>query len=121
MPATAAAVWAAPLAPRSLAFARQAPRSGIAKHSDGLNFMLTAHLGVAVPEPAGSAWVRVGGECRAWTEGGVLLLDTAFVHETWNGAAAPRIVLVADVWHPDLSAAEVAALEALYACDAERH
>lgn len=116
MPATAAAVAGAPLAPRSLAFARQAPGTGIAPHSDGLNFILTAHLGCVVPDPPGSAWIHIGDQRVAWTEGGVVLLDTAFVHKTWNGAARPRVVLVADVWHPDLSAAEVAALDTLYAC-----
>lgn len=121
MPATAAAVAGAPLAPRSLAFAQQAPGTGISAHSDGLNFILTAHLGCTIPAPAGAAWIAIGEQRVAWTEGGVVLLDTAFVHKTWNGAATPRVVLVADVWHPDLSAAEVTALEALYACHAERN
>lgn len=121
MPATAAAVAGTPLAPRSLAFARQAPGTGIAPHSDGLNFILTAHLGCVVPDPPGSAWIHIGEKRVAWTEGGVVLFDTAFVHKTWNGAARPRVVLVADVWHPDLSTAEVTALDVLYACHAERN
>lgn len=38
-------------------FAKQAPKTGIAPHSDGCNFILTAHLGLDVPE--GKCWIKV--------------------------------------------------------------
>ena len=39
-----------PLAVRGVCFARQAPGSGVAPHSDGRNFILTSHLGLKIPD-----------------------------------------------------------------------
>jgi hypothetical protein len=38
-----------PTAIRGVLFARQAPGSSVNRHSDGRNFVLTAHLGLKVP------------------------------------------------------------------------
>ena len=49
-------------------------------HSDGRNFILTAHLGVSVPKEGCS--ITVGGEKRSWEQDKVLVFDTSFTHET---------------------------------------
>ena len=48
------------------------------------------------------ARIRVGSEVREWEEGRVLILDDSFEHEAWNPADEARIVLLVDVWHPEL-------------------
>ena len=35
----------------------------------------------------------------------VSIFDDSFDHEVWNNASSPRVVLLIDVWHPDLDAA----------------
>ena len=56
----------------------------------------------------------VGDEERRWEVGKALLFDDAFVHSVWNETAADRVVLLADIWHPDLSADEIAAVQAMF-------
>lgn len=100
-----------PLAVRGVCFARQAPGSGVAEHSDGRNFILTSHLGLKVPE---GCWIEVGGERSGWSEGKLTTLDTSFVHSTGNPTTEERHVLILDFWHPELTEAERAALEFVY-------
>lgn len=61
-------------------FAKQAAKTGIQSHSDGCNFILTAHLGLDVPE--GKCWIKVGDEKREWKNGKAMAFDTHYYHET---------------------------------------
>ena len=101
---------------RIVRFARQRPGTAVARHSDGRNFVLTAHLGLSVPSPTSGSdcWISVAGEKRRWREGEVLVLDTSFHHETANESREPRDVLIVDFWHPELTPAEIEALEFIY-------
>ena len=58
--------------------------------------------------------MKVGGETRRWQEGKCLVFDDSLEHEAWNLAPEPRIVLIIDFWHPDLTPAEIAFLEGLH-------
>jgi hypothetical protein len=73
-------------------FARQAPGTGIAPHTDGANFVQTSHLGLLVPDaPPGAVRIEAGVEVRGWVEGKVWVCDTSFVHSTFNGGAEVRL------------------------------
>ena len=100
-----------PLAVRGVCFARQGPQSGVAPHTDGRNFILTAHLGLKIPK---GCWIKVGDEEREWEEGKLTILDTSFIHSTVNPTNEDRNVLIIDFWHPELTEAEKAALEFVY-------
>eukprot|EP00804_Cyclotella_cryptica_P027734 CCRYP_020465-RA/>CCRYP_020465-RA protein AED:0.10 eAED:0.10 QI:135/1/1/1/1/1/5/99/353 len=100
-----------PLAVRGVCFARQAMGSGVAPHSDGRNFILTAHLGLKVPD---GCWIKVGDEERTWSVGKLTTLDTSFEHSTGNPTNEDRHVLIIDFWHPELTEAERAGLEFIY-------
>ena len=41
---------------------------------------------------------------RSWVEGRATLFDDSFEHEVWNPSIRPRVVLLIDVWHPQLLA-----------------
>lgn len=58
---------------------------------DGRNFILTAHLGLKVPE---GCWLKVAEEKRSWDVGKLTTLDTSFVHSTGNASNEDRHVLV---------------------------
>ncbi len=74
------------------------------------------HLGVLVPS---NSSLRVGGlgneyenaaanTCTAparknWREGEVLVFDDSFEHEVFHDGIGPRVVLIVDVWHPQLT------------------
>jgi aspartyl/asparaginyl beta-hydroxylase (cupin superfamily) len=76
------------------------PGGYLQPHIDNAIPLLTCHLGLVVPERCG---IRVGDTRATWREGECLVIDTTFEHEAWNRSAHPRIVLLVDFWHPDLS------------------
>jgi aspartate beta-hydroxylase len=50
----------------------------------------------------------VAGQTVSLQEGRAVLFDDSFLHEAANSSASePRVVLIVDVWHPDLSDEEV--------------
>jgi len=73
------------------------------------------HVPLVVPstDPA-VCGIRVGGETRAWEVGKPLVFDDAYEHETWNLSDKPRLILLMDVWHPELSLAERDAIAAMF-------
>ena len=67
----------------------------------------TVDAAVASATPA-TSWLRVGSEYCALQEGKCVLFDDSFEHEACNPSPSePRVVLIIDVWHPDLSNEEV--------------
>ena len=78
-------------------------------HTSIDNLRARCHLGLVIPE---DCELIVGGEPRRWQEGRAFCFDDSFTHETWNRSDQRRIVLIVDVWHPDLSDIEVRALDA---------
>ena len=100
---------------RSLAglvyFSRLAPHTRVAPHTGPTNMRVRVHLGIAIPPGCG---ISVGDETRAWEPGRCLAFEDAFPHAVWNGSDRERIVLVLDVWHPDLSDDEVRLIDGLH-------
>jgi aspartyl/asparaginyl beta-hydroxylase (cupin superfamily) len=88
------------------------PNTRVRSHCGPTNLRLRCHLPLVVPR---GARVRVGREWRSWTEGECLLFDDSFEHEAENRASEPRLVLIVDVWHPDLTQGERRGLERAWA------
>ena len=97
----------------SLYFSVLEPSSRIEPHSGITNARLIAHFPLIVP---GDCAFRVGGETRQWQEGSALVFDDMTEHEAWNDSDRARVVLIADLWRPELSAAERAAISHLMDC-----
>lgn len=115
-PATMAALALAPMpaisgrSPMALWSALK-PGTHIAPHTGMLNTRLIVHLPLRAPE--GCA-IRVGAETRSWEEGKALILDDSFEHEAWNRGTALRVVLLFEIWRPDIGEEERAALAQLF-------
>lgn len=86
------------------------PATYVAPHVGPTNMRLRCHLGIEIPEGCG---LSVGGITRTWEEGRCLVFDDSFTHEVWNRSTRRRLVLLADMWHPDLSDDEIALLNVL--------
>jgi aspartate beta-hydroxylase len=82
-------------------------------HTGLSNMAIRCHLPLRVEEPT-KAVIRVGPDVRTWEEGCMLLFNDAFDHEVWNFGSTTRIVLFFDVWHPDLTPADLEVLVPLY-------
>jgi len=72
------------------------------------------HLPLIVPE---GCWFRVGAETREWKRGQAFVFDDTVEHEAMNPTDELRIILIFDVWHPQLSPLEREAVSALVASE----
>ena len=95
----------------SVLFSRLAPGARIPPHHGVMNARLICHLPLIVPPGCG---FRVGGETREWREGELLVFDDSVAHEAWNDSDSDRIILIFDVWRPELSSDERGAIAALF-------
>jgi aspartyl/asparaginyl beta-hydroxylase (cupin superfamily) len=91
-------------------FSLLAPGTAIPPHVGYNNARLVCHLPLVVPE---GCWFRVGAETRDWRRGEAFVFDDTIEHEALNPSGHLRIVFIFDLWHPDLTAPERAAVAAL--------
>lgn len=84
---------------------RLSPHTEVTAHRGPTNLRLRLHMPFLVPE--GDCGMRVGDQTYSWSEGKAVVFDDYYEHEVWNRTNQQRIVLVADLWHPDLSHEEV--------------
>jgi hypothetical protein len=102
------------------------------------NAKLRAHIGLSVPESPLLLrnGIRVGNEVREWVEGKALFFDDSFEHEVWWRSPADyqseeqkvdeslqeeeRVLLIIDVFHPELQAEKRAAIRAQMAAQHAR-
>jgi len=84
-------------------FSTLEPGSKIEPHTGYTNAHLRVHL---VIKPNEGARFRVAGEWRAWKDHELLVFDDTFEHEAVNEGDDERVVLLFDIWHPDLSEVE---------------
>jgi len=95
----------------SILFSRLAAGARIPPHHGVMNARLICHLPLIVPPGCG---FRVGGEVREWREGELLVFDDSVEHEAWNLGSSERIILIFDVWRPELDPDERRAVTALF-------
>jgi hypothetical protein len=69
--------------------------------------------GAAAPPQSGCR-PEVNGESRTWGNGQCVIFDDFMAHEVWNESDDERIVLVVDLWHPNLTDAEIELLKGLH-------
>ncbi len=96
----------------SILFSLLRPGARIPAHTGVMNARLICHLPLIVPQPSG---FRVGNETRAWEEGRLLVFDDSIEHEAWNDSSEDRVVLIFDIWRPELSEADRHAVTAIFA------
>ena len=88
----------AKLAPNVM-FSLLAPRTHIPPHHGVANFRAVLHLPLIVPP---GCHLRVGAETREWIAGEPWIFDDTIEHEAWNDSDELRVVLIADLWRPEL-------------------
>jgi len=89
-------------------------QSTIKPHTGPMNLRLRVHLPLIVPTTDGKnngnerpkCGIRVGSKIHEWKEGEALVLDDSYEHEVWNDTNEPRVLLLVDIWHPDVSIIE---------------
>ncbi len=86
-------------------------KTRIPAHHGFVNTRLICHLPLIVPEGCG---FRVGNDVRAWHEGKAWVFDDTIEHEAWNNSDQTRVILLFDIWRPELSEDERHAVRALF-------
>jgi len=121
-PKTMAALADAPLtnikgrAPGIL-FSLLKPHTRIPPHNGFINTRLICHLPLVVPPNCG---LRVGNDSRAPVEGKPWLFDDTIEHEAWNDSDETRVILLFDIWRPELTEDERKGVSAMFeAIDAD--
>ena len=83
----------------------------IPAHNGMYNIRLICHLPLIVPP---GCRFRVGNEIREWEVGKLMIFDDTIEHEAWNDSDEDRVVLIFDIWRPELTEEERAQLLALF-------
>jgi hypothetical protein len=95
----------------SILFSMLKPGARIEAHHGMINTRLICHLPLVVPPDCG---FRVGNETRAWEPGKLLIFDDTIEHEAWNDSDRDRVILIFDIWRPELSLDERRAVTAIF-------
>ena len=94
----------------SILFSRLEPGAKILPHTGLLNSRLICHLPLIVP---GGCGFRVGSETREWVKGKAWAFDDSINHEAWNTSDRTRIILLFDIWRPEMTEEECKLVAAL--------
>lgn len=92
-------------------FSVLAPGARIPRHFGLTNIRLAVHLPIIVPE---KCRLSVGGQSTGWQENRLTVFDDSFIHEAVNESNQPRVVLIFEIWHPDLNPAEIAGIQRFF-------
>lgn len=98
-------------APREVLFSVLRGGQRIPRHYGLSNTDATVHLPLVVPHDAA---IRVVDTIHHWQVGNAFAFDDSFDHESWNKSSEPRVNLLFEVWHPDLSKDERDAVAATF-------
>lgn len=86
-------------------------KTHIPPHWGMLNTRLICHLPLIVPP---NCRLRVGNEVRNVEAGKILIFDDSIEHEAWNDSDETRVILLFEIWRPELDAEERRALTAMF-------
>jgi hypothetical protein len=101
-------------------FSTLGANASIQAHTAPMNLRLRIHLPLIVPSSPSpletntneendelpACGIRVGPLVRPWIQDKALVLDDSYDHEVWNRTDQTRVVLLVDIWHPDISPLE---------------
>jgi len=115
-PKTVAALASVPLAfvkgrSPSVIFSLLRPGAHIPAHTGEVNTRLICHLPLIVPP---NCALRVGNDTRAPKEGTAWVFDDTIEHEAWNRSNETRVILLFEVWRPELTNEERALVSSMF-------
>ena len=91
---------------------RLTPGTVVAPHTGPTNMRLRLHFAIHVPE--GDCALRVADEQCFWVQGECTVFNDFLKHEVWNRTQEERLILLIDIWHPDITLQERKMLDAIH-------
>lgn len=95
----------------SVLFSLLRPGAHIPPHCGLINTRLICHLPLVVPS---GCEFRVGNDVRSWREGNAWLFDDTIEHEAWNRSNETRVILLFEVWRPEIAENERESIRTLF-------
>jgi aspartyl/asparaginyl beta-hydroxylase (cupin superfamily) len=95
----------------SVLFSLLRPGARIPPHTGEINARLICHLPLIVPP---NCALRVGNDTRAVVEGKAWVFDDTMEHEAWNRSSETRVILLLEIWRPELTLEERALVSAMF-------
>jgi aspartyl/asparaginyl beta-hydroxylase (cupin superfamily) len=95
----------------SILFSQLRPGAHIPPHTGRINARLICHLPLLVPE---KCRFRVGNDTREVVEGKAWAFDDTMEHEAWNDSDRTRVILIFEVWRPELSVEERSLVSSMF-------
>lgn len=95
----------------SVLFSVLKPGTHIPPHWGMFNTRLICHLPLIVPP---NCRLRVGNETRTVEAGKMMIFDDSIEHEAWNDSGETRVILLFEIWKPELDEGERKALTAMF-------
>lgn len=95
------------------------PNSSIDAHYGPVNLRLRCHFPLILPSQKDDkgeelCGMEIGGQRVQWKLGEPLFFDDSYHHRVWNHSGQERVVLLFDIWHPDLVVEEVDAVTDMF-------
>jgi aspartyl/asparaginyl beta-hydroxylase (cupin superfamily) len=87
------------------------PATRIPPHNGFVNTRLICHLPLIVPR---GCRFRVGNDTRVPVEGKAWIFDDTIEHEAWNDSAETRVILLFEIWRPELTVEERRLVSAMF-------
>jgi aspartate beta-hydroxylase len=95
----------------SILFSQLRPGAHIPPHTGRINARLICHLPLLVPE---KCRFRVGNDTREVVAGKAWAFDDTIEHEAWNDSSETRVILIFEVWRPELTLNERELVRAMF-------
>ena len=92
-------------------WSRLLPGAQIQPHHGMLNTRLICHLPILTAPQCG---LRVGSETRGWEPGVPLIFDDSIEHEAQNTGPKQRVVLLFEIWRPEIGLADREAISRIF-------
>ena len=92
-------------------WSRLLPGAHIAPHTGMINTRLICHIPI---KTAPECKLRVGSETRDWVDGVPLIFDDSFEHEARNAGHEVRVVLLFEIWRPDVPECDRATIARIF-------
>jgi aspartyl/asparaginyl beta-hydroxylase (cupin superfamily) len=97
-------------------WSRLLPGAHIRPHVGMLNTRLICHIPI---KTAPHCTLRVGSETRGWDEGVPLIFDDSMEHEARNAGDQERVVLLFEIWRPEIPEEDRAVIARIFAAIGE--
>jgi aspartyl/asparaginyl beta-hydroxylase (cupin superfamily) len=95
----------------NILFSLLKPGARIPPHHGQMNARLLVHLPLIVPS---GCELRVGNQIRSVVENKLMIFDDSIEHEARNTSDSTRIVLIFDIWRPELSNEETKVIAGIF-------